>query len=106
MQFSDLHDQFWLFSKFGSSGSDGAEITLSQSDKWLRQATVIDGWNITTIDTAVAFRKISRGAIWLDYNAWRLFLFLLKLIKSRQRQSTCGESVNKTCFLFILTFVY
>jgi hypothetical protein len=62
MHLADLHDQFGLFSKFGSSRSDGAEITLSQSDKWLRQATVIDGWNVTTTDTAIAFRKISRGA--------------------------------------------
>ena len=71
---TDLQDQFELLSKFGWSGSDGAKITLSQSDKWLRQAKVIDGWNVTTTDTAVAFRKISSGAIWLDYNAWRLFL--------------------------------
>ena len=38
------------------AGSDGTQITLSQSDKWLRQAKVIDGWNITTTDTAIAFR--------------------------------------------------
>ena len=70
----DLHFQFELFSKFGDSGSDGAQITLSQSDKWLRQANVIDGWTISTTDTAIAFRKISRGSIWLEYNPWREFL--------------------------------
>lgn len=70
----DLHFQFELFSKFGDSGSDGAQITLSQSDKWLRQAKVIDGWNISTTDTAIAFRKISRGSIWLEYDPWREFL--------------------------------
>ena len=37
-------------------GSDGTQITLSQSDKWLRQAKVIDGWSVTTTDTAIAFR--------------------------------------------------
>ena len=71
---SDLYHQFELFSKFGGSGSHGAQITLSQSDKWLRQAKVIDSWNVTTTDTAIAFRKISRGSIWLDYISWREFL--------------------------------
>ena len=69
-----LHHQFELFSKFGESGSDGSQITLTQSDKWLRQAKVIDGWNLTTTDTAITFRKISRGSIWLEYNPWRQFL--------------------------------
>ena len=47
---------------------------MTQSDKWLRQAKVVDGWNVTTTDTAIAFRKISRGSIWLAYNPWRQFL--------------------------------
>ena len=67
----DLHGQFELFSKFGESGSSGSKITLSQSDRWLRQAKVIDGWSVTTIDTAIAFRKISRGSIWLEFKLWR-----------------------------------
>ena len=73
---SDLFQQFELFSKFGGSGWSRGEsqITLSQSDKWLRQARVIDSWHVTTTDTAIAFRKISRGSIWLDYTAWREFL--------------------------------
>ena len=70
----DLLDQFQMFSKFGESGSDGSQITLTQSDKWLRQAKVIDGWNVTTTDTAIAFRKISRGSIRLSYFSWRKFL--------------------------------
>ena len=71
----DIHYQFESFSRFGDSskfsftiisnicsltillsGSDGSQLTLSQSDKWLRQAKVIDGWNVTTTDTAIAFR--------------------------------------------------
>ena len=63
----DLHGQFELFSKFGQSGSSGTKIKLSQSDRWLRQARVIDGWNVTTIDAAIAFRKISKGTIWLEF---------------------------------------
>ena len=30
---------------------------ISQSDRWLRQAELMDGWNISTIDTAIAFRQ-------------------------------------------------
>ena len=70
----DLLAQFQMFSKFGESGSDGSQITLTQSDKWLRQAKVIDGWNVTTTDTAIAFRKISKGSVRLSFSSWRLFL--------------------------------
>ena len=60
--------------RFGGSETQGERITLTQSDKWLRQAGVFDAWNITTIDTALAFRKISRGCIYLEFPAWRDFL--------------------------------
>ena len=63
-----------LIFRWGDSRSDGSQITLTQSDKWLRQAGVIDGWLVTTTDTAIFFRKFSRGSIWLEYNDWRLFL--------------------------------
>ena len=39
-----------------------------------RRTKVIDGWNLTTTDTAIAFRKISHGSIWLEYNPWRQLL--------------------------------
>ena len=41
----------------------GQRISLNQSDKWLKQSEVIDNWNVTTTDTAIAFRKISRFEI-------------------------------------------
>lgn len=37
---SSLKDQFKAFSKFGDTKSDGKQITLSQSDKWMKQAKV------------------------------------------------------------------
>ena len=73
-KFPNLHHQFLLFARFGETCSDGSQITLTQSDKWLRQAKVIDGWNVTTTDTAIAFRKISRGSIWLIFSQFREFL--------------------------------
>ena len=66
------------YPRFGHLNSQprvqGDLITLSQSDKWLRQAKVIDGWNVTTTDTAIAFRKISRGSTRLSYPGWLVFL--------------------------------
>lgn len=48
---------FKAFSKFGDPKSDGKSITLSQSDKWMKQAKVIDGKKITTTDTGIYFKK-------------------------------------------------
>lgn len=48
---------FKAFSKFGDPKSDGKLITLSQSDKWMKQAKVIDGKKITTTDTGIYFKK-------------------------------------------------
>ena len=55
-----LKEQFEAFSKFGDKSADGKTIKLSQSDKWFKQAKVIDGKKITTTDTGIAFRKISK----------------------------------------------
>ena len=50
-------EQFKAFSKFGDTKSDGKHITLSQSDKWMKQAKVVDGKTITTTDTGIHFKK-------------------------------------------------
>ena len=55
-----LKEQFESFAKFGDKSADGKTIKLSQSDKWFKQANVIDGKKITTTDTGIAFRKISK----------------------------------------------
>lgn len=36
----NFRDSFKAFSKFGDTKSDGKHITLSQSDKWMKQAKV------------------------------------------------------------------
>merc|ERR1711874_837724 len=55
-----LREQFRGFSKFGDTKSDGKLISLSQSDKWFKQAKVIDGkkGSITTTDTSIGFSKL------------------------------------------------
>ncbi|XP_067005465.1 tubulin polymerization-promoting protein homolog [Anabrus simplex] len=53
----EFEEVFAAFSKFGDTKSDGTTITLSQSDKWMKQAKVIDGKKITTTDTGICFNK-------------------------------------------------
>jgi len=55
---SSLKEQFTAFSKFGDATSDGKQITLSNADKWMKQAHVIDGKKITTTDTSITFKKL------------------------------------------------
>ncbi|CAG7786684.1 unnamed protein product [Allacma fusca] len=52
-----LQDQFAAFSRFGDKSSDGKEISLTNSDKWMKQAHVIDGKKMTTTDTSIYFKK-------------------------------------------------
>ncbi|KAG7296155.1 hypothetical protein JYU34_021254 [Plutella xylostella] len=73
-------DAFKAFSKFGDPKSDGKHITLSQSDKWMKQAKVIDGKKITTTDTAIHFKKLKIIKVGLeDYQK-----FLEDLAKSKK----------------------
>lgn len=51
-----LKTQFELFAKFGDTKADGKTITLTQCDKWMKQAQVI-GKKITTTDTGICFNK-------------------------------------------------
>ncbi|KAK8763315.1 hypothetical protein V5799_034079 [Amblyomma americanum] len=52
--------QFKAFAKFGDSKSTGDAITLSNSDKWFKQAKVIDGKKITTTDTGIYFKQVAK----------------------------------------------
>lgn len=88
-----FQDQFKAFSKFGDTKSDGKLITLSQSDKWMKQAKVIDK-KITTTDTGIHFKKFKSMKIsYSDYNK-----FLEDLAKTRKvelqeikdKMASCG----------------
>lgn len=75
-----LKEQFEAFGKFGDKAADGKTIKLSQSDKWFKQAKVIDGKKISTTDTGIAFRKISKLANHLSsrYSATKIRIFAKK----------------------------
>lgn len=90
-----FQDAFKAFSKFGDPKSDGKHITLSQSDKWMKQAKVIDGKKITTTDTAIHFKKLKSLKVGIeDYQK-----FLEDLAKSKKvelediksKLTSCGQ---------------
>lgn len=85
--------QFAAFSKFGDTKSIGTAITLSQSDKWMKQANVF-GKKITTTDTAIHFRKLKSMKLNLpDYTAFVSELAKAKGINSdelKDKMASCG----------------
>lgn len=89
----DFKESFKAFSKFGDIKSDGKHITLSQSDKWMKQAKVIDK-KITTTDTAIHFKK--HKAIKLAVGDYTKFLEELAAAKKidvaeiKGKLSSCG----------------
>lgn len=89
----EFKEQFKAFSKFGDTKSDGKLITLSQSDKWMKQAKVIDK-KITTTDTAIHFKKLKSLKVTLaDYNKFLNDLAGAKkadLAEIKNKLATCG----------------
>lgn len=89
----DFKESFKAFSKFGDTKSDGKQITLSQSDKWMKQAKVIDK-KITTTDTAIHFKKLK--SMKLSYGDYNKFLEDLANAKKmevadiKNKLSSCG----------------
>merc|ERR1711894_211807 len=69
-----LKEQFEAFAKFGDKSADGKTIKLSQSDKWFKQAKVIQPKKVSTTDTGIAFRKISKNAPKLSFSDWNKYL--------------------------------
>lgn len=89
----DFKESFKAFSKFGDIKSDGKHITLSQSDKWMKQAKVIDK-KITTTDTAIHFKKMKAMKLLVsDYNKFLEDLATTKkvdLAEIKNKMANCG----------------
>merc|ERR1719318_1386608 len=78
-----LRNQFSLFSKFGDKSSDGSTIKLSQSDKWFKQAGIIRPKGISTTDTGIAFRKVSKKSPKLSFPSWCKYLDEISATKKK-----------------------
>lgn len=84
---------FKAFSKFGDTKSDGKHITLSQSDKWMKQAKVIDGKKITTTDTGIFFKKQKYASSTNFFGFSFSFLYLIIFPRGR-----LGDRTGSTRF--------
>lgn len=89
-----LKEQFEAYGKFGDKAADGKTIKLSQSDKWFKQAKVIDGKTITTTDTGIAFRKISKKSPKLSFSDWNKYLDEIATSKKLDGNSLKGKLVE------------
>ncbi|XP_058125024.1 tubulin polymerization-promoting protein homolog isoform X2 [Anopheles ziemanni] len=84
-------EQFKAFSKFGDTKSDGKHLTLSQSDKWMKQAKVIDK-KITTTDTGIHFKKLkSMKLTYDDYNKFLDDLAKTKKVELEEIKSKMAD---------------
>lgn len=90
----ELKERFKAFSKFGDTKSDGKLITLSQSDKWMKQAKVFDK-KITTTDSAIHFKKLkSLKVSFADYNKFLDDLATAKKVdvaEIKAKLAACGS---------------
>uniref|UniRef100_A0A182N999 Tubulin polymerization-promoting protein homolog n=1 Tax=Anopheles dirus TaxID=7168 RepID=A0A182N999_9DIPT len=88
-----FREQFKAFSKFGDTKSDGKHLTLSQSDKWMKQAKVIDK-KITTTDTGIHFKKLKSMKLTIeDYNKFLDDLAKTKKVELEEiknKMANCG----------------
>lgn len=95
-QSGTFDDQFKLFAKFGDSKNTGETITLSNSDKWFKQAKVIDGKTITTTDTGIYFKKVAKTKRVLNKKDYVNFLDTIAANKKvnleeiKEKLSSCG----------------
>nr|XP_027218376.1 TPPP family protein CG45057-like [Penaeus vannamei] len=68
-------------------------LTLSQSDKWFKQAKVIDGKKLTTTDTAITFNKFKAKKIsFQDFEK-----YLDEIAKSKKLDATEIRTKLKDC---------
>lgn len=105
-----LKEQFRAFSKFGDVKSDGKLISLSQSDKWMKQAGVFDK-KVTTTDSGIHFKKLK--ALKVGYADYMKFLEDIATTKSvdlneiKNKLAECGTpGANSKANVSMLINVY
>ncbi|XP_035229546.1 uncharacterized protein LOC118201541 isoform X2 [Stegodyphus dumicola] len=94
---------FRLYARYGDLNRDGESITLTCSDRWLRQAKVIDNKRVNTTDTGIYFRQVAKFKKSLNIQSYEKFLELLakkknlNLSEMKYKLVTCGPpSTYKT----------
>jgi len=88
-----LREQFRAFSKFGDKTSEGKSLSLSQSDKWMKQAKVIDGKTLSTTDTAIQFKKFKQVKLTFpEYDK-----YLTELAKNKNADLAAMKEKMRNC---------
>ncbi|KAF8763900.1 Tubulin polymerization-promoting protein like [Argiope bruennichi] len=90
-------DQFKLFAKFGDCKSTGEAITLSNSDKWMKQAKVIDK-KLTTTDTGIYYKMVAKTKRTLTIKEYEQFLETL----AKNKKADVAEMKQKMTSLALL----
>lgn len=92
-----MEEQFRTFARFGDSKSSGEAITLSNIDKWMKQAKVIDAKKITTTDTGIYFKQIAKAKRNITFKEFTQFVENLAKNKKAdsaeilKKLATCGH---------------
>jgi hypothetical protein len=89
-----LKEQFAAFSRFGDTSSDGKSISLTNSDKWMKQAKVIDGKKITTTDTSISFKKLFKTAKKIGFEDFKKYIEDLAKSKNMEVSEIQDKLVN------------
>ncbi|GIX74546.1 tubulin polymerization-promoting protein homolog [Caerostris extrusa] len=74
MSFNQL---FRLYAKFGDPNRSGETMSLTCSDRWLRQSKIIDNRRISTTDTGIYFKQVAKFKKSLNFTSYQKFLELL-----------------------------
>lgn len=109
-----FEENFKIFAKFGDPKSDGKQITLSNSDKWMKQAKVIDGKKVTTTDTGIYFKKLKSQKVGIvDYKKFLEDLAKnkkLDLEEVKNKLASCGQpghhGMGVSNFFKLQSFLY
>ncbi|XP_054724375.1 uncharacterized protein LOC129234404 [Uloborus diversus] len=97
MSFQQL---FRLYAKVGDHSRSGEFITSICSDRWLRQAKILDNRRISTTDTGIYFKQVAKFKKALCLNSYMKFLELLatkkhlNLSEMKYKMVTCGPPVT------------
>ncbi|XP_015188463.1 PREDICTED: TPPP family protein CG45057-like [Polistes dominula] len=95
---ASFESQFTAYAKYSRPKSDGRRISLSQSDKWMRQAQIFDD-KITQADTALAFNNLHRETLPIEeYNKFIDDFAESKRLDSsviRDKMTKCGPPTEE-----------
>ncbi|GLG98769.1 TPPP family protein CG45057 [Gryllus bimaculatus] len=90
---SSFEVMFTLFTKLAEPQSDGTQICLTTSNRWMKLANVLDGKVLRETDTGRAFFKFKRRAISFD----NYLLFLQDICEKKRLNINEIKEKMKNC---------